>query len=152
MSDATAADTVQPTAAGGSTVGDTPPGSAAPSVLPAPMGRRSIALLVVWALLLVLGFAVVLTLGQPLPNSADQRADAYAPLPVPVTQDAAIAAADRIIALDYPGFIDAPRSVSQGTSGTTPIWTVTYSRRNPNSGVRVIISGDTGAIRVSTYP
>lgn len=122
------------------------------AVLPASMGRRSIALLVAWALLVIIGFVVVFTLGQPLPDSADQRADAYAPLPVPVTQDAAIAAADRIIALDYAGFIDAPRSVSQGTSGTTPIWTVTYSRRAPNSGVRVIISGDTGAIRVSTYP
>jgi hypothetical protein len=125
----------------------------APADMPRPMGRRGIALLVVWALLLVLGFAVVFTLGQPLPTSGDLRADAYAPLPTPVTQEAATAAADRIIALDYPGFIGATRTVNEGTSGTNRIWTVTYSVRNPtSSGVRVVISQSDGTIRVSTFP
>jgi len=121
--------------------------------LPQPLGRRGIAFLVVWALLLLLGFAVVFTLGQPLATSADQRADAYAPLPTPVTQEAAVAAADRIIALDYSGFVGATRSVNEGTSGSNKIWTVTYSVRNPtSSGVRVVISESDGSIQVSTFP
>ncbi len=127
--------------------------AATPADLPQPMGRRGIALLVAWALLLVLGFAVVFTLGQPLATSADQRADAYAPLPTPVTQEAAVEAADRIVALDYPGFIGATRSVNEGTSGNSGIWTVTYSVRNPtSSGVRVVISESDGTIHVSTFP
>jgi type VI protein secretion system component VasK len=118
-----------------------------------PLGRRGIAGLVVWALLLLLGFAVVFTLGQPLATSADQRADAYAPLPTPVTQEAAVAAADRIIALDYSGFVGATRSVTEGTSGNNKIWTVTYSLRNPtSSGVRVVVSESDGTIQVSTFP
>ena len=121
--------------------------------LPQPMGRRGIALLVLWALLLVLGFAVVFTLGQPLPTSGDLRADAYAPLPTPVSQEAATAAADRIIALDYPNFIGATRTVNEGSSGNNKIWTVTYSVRNPtSSGVRVVISQSDGTIHVSTFP
>src|SRR3954452_3557752 len=121
--------------------------------LPQPMGRRGIALLVAWALLLLLGFVVVFTLGQPLATSTDQRADAYAPLPTPVTQEAAVAAADRIIALDYSSFVDATRSVNEGTSGNSQIWTVTYSVRNPtSSGVRVVISETDGTIHVSTFP
>src|SRR6476646_2654342 len=94
--------------------------------LPQPMGGRGIALLILWALLLVLGFAVVFTLGQPLPTAADLRGDAYAPLPTPVTEQAAVEAADRIIALDYPSFIGASRTVNEGTSGNNEIWTVTY--------------------------
>src|SRR6476646_1064630 len=121
--------------------------------LPQPMGGRGIALLILWALLLVLGFAVVFTLGQPLPTSGDLRADAYAPLPTPVTQEAATAAADKIIALDYPNFIGATRTVNEGTSGNNKIWTITYSVRNPtSSGVRVVISESDGTIHVSTFP
>lgn len=124
-----------------------------PADLPQPMGRRGIALLILWALLLVLGFAVVFTLGQPLPTSGDLRADAYAPLPTPVTQEAAIAAADKIVALDYPSFIGATRTVNEGTSGNNKIWTITYSVRNPtSSGVRVVISESDGTIHVSTFP
>jgi hypothetical protein len=121
--------------------------------LPQPMGRRGISLLILWALLLVLGFAVVFTLGQPLPTSGDLRADAYAPLPTPVTEEAATAAADRIVALDYPNFVGATRTVNEGTSGNNKIWTVTYSVRNPtSSGVRVVISESDGTIHVSTFP
>lgn len=124
-----------------------------PADLPQPMGGRGIALLILWALLLVLGFAVVFTLGQPLPTSGDLRADAYAPLPTPVTQEAAIAAADKIVALDYPSFIGATRTVNEGTSGNNKIWTITYSVRNPtSSGVRVVISESDGTIHVSTFP
>jgi hypothetical protein len=124
-----------------------------PADLPQPMGRRGIALLILWAMLLVLGFAVVFTLGQPLPTSGDLRADAYAPLPTPVTQEAATAAADKIIALDYANFIGATRTVNEGTSGNNKIWTITYSVRNPtSSGVRVVISESDGTIHVSTFP
>src|SRR5262245_9117602 len=105
----------------------------APTDAQKPIGARAVVLLAGWALLLVLGFAVVFTLGQPLATSGDQRADAYAPLPTPVTQEAAVAAADRIVALDYPGFADATRTVNEGTSGNSKIWTVTYSVRNPTS-------------------
>jgi hypothetical protein len=128
------------------------PATPAPADLPKPLGRRSLVLLGVWAVLLVIGFALVFTLGQPLPSSADQRADAYAPLPTPVTEQAAVAAADRIIVLDYPSFVNATRSVNEGTSGNNKIWTVTYSTRTPNSGVRVVISETDGTIHVSTYP
>src|SRR4051794_8143225 len=130
--------------------------TAAPGPTPArsqPIGRRGVALLVVWAVVLLLGFALVFTLGQPLPTSADQRADAYAPLPTPVTEEAAVTAADRIVALDYSSFVGATRSVNEGTSGNNKIWTVTYSVRNPtSSGVRVVISESDGTIHVSTFP
>jgi hypothetical protein len=118
-----------------------------------PVGARTVVALAIWALLLVLGFALVFTLGQPLTTSGDQRADAYAPLPTPVTEEAAVAAADRIIALDYPSFANATRTVNEGTSGNSEIWTITYSVRNPtSSGVRVVISESDGTIHVSTFP
>ena len=128
-----------------------------PAPMPAnpakPLGARTVALLVGWALLLVLGFAVVFTLGQPLATSGDQRTDAYAPLPTPVTEQAAVAAADRIVALDYASFRDATRTVNEGTSGNSQIWTITYSVRNPtSSGVRIVISESDGTIHVSTFP
>jgi len=64
-----------------------------------------------------------------------------------------VAAADRIVALDYSGFVGATRSVNEGTSGNNKIWTVTYSVRNPtSSGVRVVISESDGTIQVSTFP
>lgn len=114
--------------------------------------RTPIAVLATWAALLVIGFAIVFTLGAPLTSSGDQRANAYDPLPVPVTQQAATDAADRIVKLDYPQLADATRSVREGTSGGEQIWTVTYSRQDPVGGVRITISGKTGVIRVATFP
>lgn len=106
----------------------------------------------VWALLLVVGFAIVFTLGAPLASTGDQRADAYDPLPVPVTEQAAIDAAERIVKLDYPRYATEQRSVRHGTSQGDEIWTVTYSRQDPVAGVRITISGKTGAIRAATFP
>jgi hypothetical protein len=109
-------------------------------------------ILILWAALLVAGFALVFTLGRPLPTQVGQRANAYAALPVPVTEEAAIAAAERIVNLDYASLASARRTVRHGTSGGFEIWTVTYSLNEPVTGVRVIISGVTGEIQVSRFP
>lgn len=108
--------------------------------------------LAVWAALLVAGFALVFTLGAPLTSSREQRANAYDPLPLPVTEQAATDAAEQIVKLDYSQYANATRSVRHGTSGGDEIWTVTYSRQDPVSGVRVTISGKSGAIRAATFP
>ena len=108
--------------------------------------------LALWAALLVVGFAIVFTLGAPLTSSGQQRANAYDPLPVPVTEQAATDAAERIVKLDYSQYATATRSVRHGTSQGDEIWTVTYSRQDPVSGVRVTISGKNGSIRVATFP
>jgi hypothetical protein len=119
---------------------------------PVPRHRRvPVALLAVWVALLVAGFALVFTLGAPLPSSGQQRTDAYAPLPLPLTEEAAIAAAERIVRLDYSSYADATRTVRHGTS-QGEIWTITYSRHDPTAGVRITISGTTGEIRVAPFP
>jgi len=114
--------------------------------------RTPMIVLAVWAALLVAGFALVFTLGTPLTSSGQQRASAYDPLPVPVTEQAATDAADQIVKLDYSQYATATRTVRHGTSGGQEIWTVTYSRQDPVSGVRITISGTSGAIRVATFP
>ena len=114
--------------------------------------RTPVIVLTVWAALLVVGFAIVFTLGAPLASTGQQRASAYDPLPVPVTEQAATDAAERIVKLDYSQYADATRSVRHGTSGGQEIWTVTYSRQDPVSGVRITISGTNGSIRVATFP
>ena len=128
--------------------------TAAPASVPAarPLGGRVLAWFVPWTLALVAGFAIVFTLGAPLSTPADQRPGAYAPLPLPVTEASAVAAAERIVKLDYATYANATRSVKEGTSGGRQIWTVTYSRTNPAAGVRIIVSGATGEITVSTFP
>lgn len=118
----------------------------------APPRRRLWGALILWAALLVAGFALVFTLGSPLATPVAQRVDAYAALPVPVTEDAAIAAAERIVKLDYPQFANARRTLRHGTSGGFEIWSVTYSITQPVTGVRIIISGVTGEIQASLYP
>ena len=114
--------------------------------------RTPMAALAVWAAVLVFGFGVVFTLGAPLATSGQQRTSAYDPLPLPVTEQAATDAAERIVKLDYSQYAQADRSVRHGTSGGNEIWTVTYSRPSPVSGVRIIISGKTGEIVAGTFP
>lgn len=117
-----------------------------------PRRRVKPAILVVWAGLLVAGFALVFTLGAPFPSSGQQRTDAHAPLSLPVTEASAIAAAEELVRLEYPEYADARRSVRKGTSQGEEIWTVTYSRSDPVSGVRVTISGRTGEIEAALFP
>lgn len=114
--------------------------------------RVSVALLAVWAAVLVAGFAVVFTLGSPFPNTNEQRTDAYAPLALPVTEEDAIAAAEAIVKLDYSSYADATRTVKHGTSQGEEIWTITYARTNPTAGVRITVSGSTGEIRAASFP
>jgi hypothetical protein len=105
-----------------------------------------------WAVVVVLGFALVFTLGAPLASSNQQRADARAPLALPVTEESAVAAADELVRIDYPAYANDSRSVKHGTSQGEEIWTITYSRSNPVGGVRITVSGRTGAIDASLFP
>jgi hypothetical protein len=114
--------------------------------------RVKAAALAVWAAILVVGFALVFTLGAPLPTTGEQRTDAHAPLTLPVTEASAIAAAEQLVRLEYPEYLDARRSVRKGTSQGEEIWTVTYSRPDPVSGVRITISGRTGEIQAGLFP
>lgn len=126
----------------------------AASTVAAPVRHRraSAVVLAVWAALLVAGFAVVFTLGSPIPTSGQQRANAYDPLPLPVTEQAVLDAAERIVKLDFSRYAGAPRTVRRGTSQGDEIWTVTYSRSDPVGGVRITVSGKTGSIRASQFP
>jgi hypothetical protein len=114
--------------------------------------RAGPALLIAWAAVLVAGFAVVFTLGSPLPSSDELRADAYAPLSLPLSEAAVRSAAERIVQLDYGTYADATPAVRQGSSQGVEIWTVTYAHVDPPAGVRITISGDTGAITVAVFP
>src|SRR5918992_3736147 len=69
-------------------------------------------MLAVWTIVLVVGFAAVLTLGAPLPSSDDELAGAYSP-PTPVTEAVAIASADTIVRLQYPAMRAAERTVTR---------------------------------------
>ena len=66
---------------------------------------------VLWAALLVVGFAVVLVLGAPVASTADELEAALHPAP-PVSQEAAEASAATIVRLQFPSFRDIAPSTS----------------------------------------
>ena len=106
-----------------------------------------------WAVLLVVGFAVVLTLGTPLRTTNDEINAALHPAP-PVSQADAERSADTIVRLGYPSFTGSPRMTTRATDFGIDHWLVEYTDKASGSprGIRVSIVITTGHVEVSTYP
>ena len=110
-------------------------------------------LAVLWAAVLVAGFAVVFTLGAPVASTADELAAALAPAP-PVTQEAAEEAADTIVRLQYSAFRGVTPGVSRATDFGIDHWLVEYTETSGDvpRGLRISIVVDTGHVEVTTFP
>jgi hypothetical protein len=107
--------------------------------------------LAIWAAFVIAGFAVVLTLGAPLQSSRDARKDANQLTP-PVTQQAALAAAQTIVETTYPQYANAPPTITRAPSNGDELFVITYSQRGQLSGVRILISISTGKVTASVFP
>jgi len=115
--------------------------------------QRFPVLAVVWAALLLAGFAVVITLGTPVATSADELNAAMHP-PTPVTQADAEKSADTIVRLQYPSFVGAARRTSKATDFGVEHWLVEYTDKTASAprGVRISIVVATGHVEVASYP
>ena len=113
--------------------------------------RSPLLVLAAWTLLLVAGYALVFTLGQPLPTLADERAAAYAPA-TPVDEATALRSADTIVRLEYPDFAQAPRTVQRKEEFGDDRFVIVYSRPERQAAVRISISVESGRVRVSSFP
>jgi len=105
----------------------------------------------VWTMTLVLGFAVIFFLGQPLPTTAQQLDAAYHPTP-PVSQAAAEQSAATIVRLEYPDLVNATRSVDKRTDFNVERYVIVYADRTRASGVRISIAIASGEVAVSSFP
>jgi hypothetical protein len=117
----------------------------------APERPRGLVALVIWTVILVLGFAAVLTLGAPLASSEDALTAAYHPTP-PVTEAAAVASADTIVRIQYPAMSDAQRTVSRRADLGVDRFVIVYSVADRLSLVRVSIEVASGDVRVFFLP
>ena len=110
-------------------------------------------LAIAWAALLVVGFAIVFTLGAPVASTADELEAALNP-PVPVTEEIATTSAATIVRLQYPTFRDLPATVTRATDFGIDHWVVEYSDTSGPAprGLRVSIVVDTGQVEVTTFP
>ena len=115
--------------------------------------KRFPVIAVVWAALLLAGFALVVTLGTPVATSADELNAAMHP-PTPVTQADAERSADTIIRLQYPAFVGAAQRTSKATDFGIEHWLVEYTDKTASAprGVRVSIVVATGHVEVASYP
>ncbi len=115
--------------------------------------RRFPVLVASWTLLLVAGFAVVFLLGRPVGTSSDELAAAMHPVP-PVTQQAAEAAADTIVRIQYPTFTGLPRTTVLATDFNVEHWVVEYTDRSGSAprGLRISIGKASGRVEVNSYP
>lgn len=109
----------------------------------------------VWTVVLVVGFGLVFSLGQPVTTAADERAAAFDP-PTPVTEEDAIRSAETIVRFDYPEFANAGRTVSRRTDLGQDRFLIVYTQRAAGSlnaaGVRIAITVESGEVRVATFP
>lgn len=103
--------------------------------------------------MLVLGFTVVLTLGRPLPTSAEELAAAYHP-PVPVSQEAALASAATIVRLEHPGFAGITPTIQRRIDSGIDRWLIAFGGSDTEGarGLRVSITVESGRVEVATYP
>jgi hypothetical protein len=102
-------------------------------------------MLAVWTIVLVVGFAAVLTLGAPLPSSDDELAGAYSP-PTPVTEAVAIASADTIVRLQYPAMRSAERTVTRRDDLGVDRFVIVYTVPGRLSLVRIAVEVVSGRV------
>lgn len=127
-----------------------PPPSERIAVRPSRIAPGSVLPLILWAVLLIAGFAVVLGLGQPLSSDADQLERAFHP-PPPVTEAVAIQSADTVVRNQYPQFANGVRSVTHQTDFGDNRWTIVYRIPRQLTGVRISVS-ERGSVTVGQYP
>ena len=110
-------------------------------------------LAIAWAALLVVGFAVVFTLGAPVASTADELDAAMHP-PTPVTQEAAMASAATIVRLGYPTFSNTAPAITKATDFGVEHLVVEFSDTSSATprGLRVSIVVGTGHVEVTTFP
>ena len=110
-------------------------------------------LAIVWAALLVAGFAVVFTLGAPKASTVDELDAAMHP-PTPVTQAAAEASAATIVRLGYPTFSNTAPRTTKATDFGVEHWVVEYSDTSSSTprGLRISVVVDTGHVEVTSFP
>jgi hypothetical protein len=110
-------------------------------------------LAVVWAAVLVLGFAVVIGLGAPPATAADELEAALNP-PTPVTEDVARASAATIVRLSYPELTSVEPSVRSRTDFGIEHWVIEYSdpEAPTPTGVRISITTEAGKVEVTSFP
>ncbi len=119
-----------------------------------PAGRtpsRLPVILAVWPVVLVIGFAIVLTLGGPVATSEDELDAAFHPA-TPVSEAAARSSADTIVRISYPDFHGVEPEVTLSTSFDIERYVLVYSRPEVLSGVRVSVEVVTGDVQVTTFP
>jgi hypothetical protein len=106
-----------------------------------------------WTALLVVGFALVFTLGRPLPTSAEELEAALHP-PVPVTESSARASAETIVRLEHGQLAAVEPTVERRTDYEIDYWMVTYSRNTDAGPTGVVISivVETGDVEVLSFP
>lgn len=114
------------------------------------MSSRAI-VLAVWTALLALGFAAVLVFGRPLPTAKEELEAAYHPA-TPVSEAAAVAAAETIVRLEHPTFVGAPRTVSLRSDLGVERYVVVYTLAELNTGLRISINVKDGKVTVATFP
>jgi hypothetical protein len=107
----------------------------------------------VWGALLVVGFAVVFTLGAPVASTAGELDSAMHP-PAPVTQEAAEASAATIVRLQYPAFRAVAPVTRKATDFGIEHWVVEYSDTSGPTprGLRVSIVQESGKVEVTSFP
>jgi hypothetical protein len=106
-----------------------------------------------WGALLVVGFAVVFTLGAPVASTAGELEAAMHP-PAPVTQEIAEASAATIVRLQYPAFRAVAPVSRKATDFGIEHWVVEYSDTSGPTprGLRVSIVVDSGKVEVTSFP
>ena len=114
-------------------------------------GGRPMRALLVWAIVLVVGWTVVLTLGGPVETAADELAAAMRPA-TPVTEAVARTSAATIVRLQHHELAALTPTVRHATDFGGDRWVVVYAQANPVSGVRISIDTATGEVKVATFP
>jgi hypothetical protein len=108
-------------------------------------------IMTVWTVILVIGFAAVLTLGAPLPSAEDELAEAYRP-PTPVTESVAIASADIIVRLQYPAMRDSQRTVTRRDDLGVDRFVIVYTVPRRLSLVRIAVEVESGRVTAFYLP
>jgi hypothetical protein len=110
-------------------------------------------IVVTWTALLVVGFAVVLVLGRPLPTAAEQLEAALHPA-APVSREAALQSVATIVRLEHPelGGVGPTIERREESGGDRWIVVVDDSGGGIAQGRRSTITIASGDLSVLSYP
>ncbi|MEP7378936.1 MAG: hypothetical protein ABI725_05170 [Chloroflexota bacterium] len=114
---------------------------------------RFAVLIVGWAVLLLIGFALVFTLGRPLPTAAEELEAALHPA-IPVSEEGARSSAETIVRLEHGQLTGVEPTVGRRTDYGIDYWMISYSLDTAAGPTGVVISivVDTGNVQVLSFP